>query len=414
MTIRPHIAPLLADTAIHAWDDVVTRHTQRIIAAPKGTPYSVEDFSSRLIPIRQGLRDYVQSRSKEIPAYATLTVRLANFWQRSTNGALFKEYIWMYAASAKDKTLGRLQITFCPGGFVRSEYVAYPKRDRARKYQIEELSQYFREPQWFDAFKRGCLTLPRGFSLHCVAGNGVEVETDIREISESQWSSLNRYGLDTTRYFVIALDRHRNFLRHMTTDELSELLVGDWADLGILWPLLQGLAKSLAISHAKPFSPIVEATRRLTTSSLDSFSPESPGPRNPYTISNPVVANRIHGVIVNSLSKELENAGHKIVNDQARDLAILGQNGQVDILFEVKTDTSTFSIYSGVGQLLVHGATQDPEPRRVLVLPKAVNTRLSKALQKIKIHVLLYSLRDEETTPVFDSLSTALDRSLQE
>ena len=204
----------------------------------------------------------------------------------------------------------------------------------------------------------------------------MEVDSDLREISEIQWASLNKHGLDITRYFVIALDRHRDFLRHMTADELAELLVGDWGDMVALWPLLQGFSRSLAIVHPGTFSTIVEATRRLATPSLVSFSPESPGDRVSYTILNPIRATRVHAIVVNALSRELEHSGHRVANDQTRDLAILSHNGRAEVLFEVKTDNSMFSIYSGVGQLLLHGATQNPEPRRVLVLPRAVNARL--------------------------------------
>lgn len=408
MATNPTVDPLLSDNVIHAWDDIVARHGQGVVAAPKGKAHSVEDFISRLRPIRHSLRDYAQARSEKTPGYAAFKIRLADFWQRSPKGARFTEYIWMYAAGAKDKTLGRLQITFCPEGIVRSEYVSYPKTDQARTYHIERLSLLMQNSQWFGEFKRGCLALQEGFLLQCMTGNGVQITSDITRITTTQWAALNTHGLDLKQYFVIAMDRHRDFLRHMTADELAELLVGDWGDLGTLWPLLQGLGKSLAVLPARNVSPIVEATRRLATPVLDSFSPESPGPRTPYTISNPIKANRLHAMVVNTLSRALEHSGHRVANDQARDLAILSPGGRVEILFEVKTDNSTFSIYSGVGQLLLHGATENPQPRRVLVLPAAVNEKLANALRKIEIHVLLYSLHGDENTPVFESLSESL------
>jgi hypothetical protein len=405
MTTNPNIAPLLKDTLIEAWDDVVARHGQGIVAAPKGKAHSVEDFISQLRPIRHELKDCAQGRLEQILCYAALKIRLADFWQRSPKGARFTEYIWMYAAGAKDKTLGRLQITFCPDGMVRSEYVSYPKSDQGRTYHIEQLSLLMQDSQWFGEFKRGCLALQDGFLLQCMTGNGVQITADIRRISATQWAALNTHGLDQKQYFVIAMDRHRDFLRHMTADELAELLVGDWEDLGTLWGLLQGLSKSLAILPVRTVSPIVEATRRLATPALDSFSPESQGPRAPYTISNPIRANRLHAMVVNALSKELEHCGHRVANDQARDLTVLRSDGRVEILFEVKTDSSTFSIYSGVGQLLLHGAAETPEPRRVLVLPVAVNKKLGNALQKIGLHVLLYSFQGKDNIPAFESLT---------
>ena len=96
-------------------------------------------------------------------------------------------------------------------------------------------------------------------------------------------------------------------------------------------------------------------------------------------------------MIVNALSTQLEQSGHRVINDQARDIAILNSRGMVDTLLEVKTDSSTSSIYTGVGQLLLHTANDVPEPRRVLVLPTAVNAKLGNALSKIGIRILLYN-----------------------
>ena len=178
MTTHTTIAPLLTDTVIHAWDDVVARQARGVVAAPKGKAHSVQDFISRLAPIRQTLRDYAQARSEQLPGYAALKIRSAAFWQRSPKGARFTNAIWMYATSAKDKTLGRLQITFCTHGIVRSEYVSYPKTDQARTYHIERLSRLMQDSLWFGEFKRGCLALPEGFLLRCVAGNGIQITSD--------------------------------------------------------------------------------------------------------------------------------------------------------------------------------------------------------------------------------------------
>lgn len=51
MATNPTVDPLLTDNVIHAWDDIVARHGQGVVAAPKGKAHSVEDFISRLRPI---------------------------------------------------------------------------------------------------------------------------------------------------------------------------------------------------------------------------------------------------------------------------------------------------------------------------------------------------------------------------
>lgn len=402
------VTPLLTNDVLQAWDDVVTRQAQGKVATQEGKSGSVQDFSNRLKPIRHDLRDHVQAHSEVIGAYASLKIRLAGFWQRSPKGARFKDYIWMYAAAAKDKSLGRLQITFCPEGIVRSEYVSYPKTEPMRAYHIEHLSEWLQSAEWFSEFKMGCLSLPVGFAIQATTANGIEIKSELRQVTPSQWTALNTHGLDVKKYFVLAMDRDRDLVKHMTADELAELLVGDWAALSSLWPLLQGTGKSLAIPPGKAASPIVEATRRLTAPTSYSFTPESTGPRTPYTIANPISTTRLHGLIVNALSRQLEQSGYRVINDQARDIAILNSRGIVDTLFEVKTDSSTSSIYTGVGQLVLHSVNDIPEPQRVLVLPAAVNAKLRNALTKIGISILLYTSRGDESPPVFNSLEGLL------
>ena len=76
-----------------------------------------------------------------------------------------------------------------------------------------------------------------------------------------------------------------------------------------------------------------------------------------------------HGDIVRALEAELRSAGSS-QKAQAIDLAIVAK--EVD-LFEVKTSARTTDIYTGVGQLLVHGECIHDllglPVRRHLVLP---------------------------------------------
>lgn len=77
-----------------------------------------------------------------------------------------------------------------------------------------------------------------------------------------------------------------------------------------------------------------------------------------------------HGSIVSALAKSLERTGH-VRKSLAIDLAVIADE-HID-LYEVKTSTSTTNIYTGLGQLLIHGeAIKDLIPlpvRRHLVLP---------------------------------------------
>ena len=56
-----------------------------------------------------------------------------------------------------------------------------------------------------------------------------------------------------------------------------------------------------------------------------------------------------HGIVVKHLRRCLQEQGHSTGKDRFRDLYV-HRKGRITSLFEVKTDTSTASIYSAVGQ----------------------------------------------------------------
>lgn len=122
------------------------------------------------------------------------------------------------------------------------------------------------------------------------------------------------------------------------------------------------------------------------------FAPEFEGTRQSYETRGRIEANCDHGVIVNQLCAALRERGHEVANDR-RDLFIL-DGGAMTHLFEVKTDISTGSIYQGIGQLMFHGATQDPPPRRILVLPVRPDSKTREALKRLGVGVLTYAWND--------------------
>lgn len=134
------------------------------------------------------------------------------------------------------------------------------------------------------------------------------------------------------------------------------------------------------------------------------FTPEFEGARRGYEPSGEVEARCDHGVVVNGLHEALKEAGHEAVNDR-RDLYIVA-DGTVTHLFEAKTDTSTTSLYQGVGQLMLHGAALDPAPRRILVLPGRPDGATRRALDCLGIAVLVFKW--EEDQPVFPRLDDVL------
>jgi len=99
-----------------------------------------------------------------------------------------------------------------------------------------------------------------------------------------------------------------------------------------------------------------------------------------------------HGHVVDAL-KLLFDEDYLVGNDKQRDLYCALAGGKPTALFEVKTDASTSAIYQAVGQLMVHGANDEV---CVAVLPDEPIGRLSEALRRLDIEVLVYQLSDGE------------------
>ena len=120
------------------------------------------------------------------------------------------------------------------------------------------------------------------------------------------------------------------------------------------------------------------------------FSPEFSGPRRGYMPTDIIKSQCNHGIVIDALHNLLESSGLKAANDSKRDLFIDDDIGNMKILFEAKTDTSTSSIYSAIGQLMCHAAVQDTPPKCVLVVPDKPKLDTVKILNKLGIQILSY------------------------
>jgi hypothetical protein len=114
-----------------------------------------------------------------------------------------------------------------------------------------------------------------------------------------------------------------------------------------------------------------------------------------YTLTRKVDAACDHGIIVNRLRRLLRKQGYSTGKDRFRDLYV-HRKGRIASLFEVKPDTSTTSIYSAVGQLLIHSIVQVTRPKLVFVAPEDLSVQTRNKLKKIGIHVLGYRWVDGE------------------
>ena len=130
-----------------------------------------------------------------------------------------------------------------------------------------------------------------------------------------------------------------------------------------------------------------------------SYTKESSG-RTVTKNNNPVVRERTHGIVVNSLARLLEEQGFNVGNDRNRDLFV-HEKGRIKILFEIKTNSSTQSLSTAIGQLIVYSIPINDISKLVVVLPEELNQTVENKLNSIGIKVLYYSWEEE---PKFDEV----------
>lgn len=120
---------------------------------------------------------------------------------------------------------------------------------------------------------------------------------------------------------------------------------------------------------------------------------------------DPVIIERTHGIVVNALAQELRNRDLLIGNDRNRDLFIHNRR-QITTLFEVKTSSSTQSLYSVVGQLLLYSIPISNSLKLIAVLPDKLNKTVSKRFTSLDINILYYKWDNDE--PKFIDLDKIL------
>lgn len=120
------------------------------------------------------------------------------------------------------------------------------------------------------------------------------------------------------------------------------------------------------------------------------FVPEFSGVRQRYGVRGIIEAKADHGLVVEALAASLESLGYVPRNDRARDLFTLDKGNRVEALFEVKTDITTTSIYTAVGQLLLNGGAGNDEIRMILVVPGIPKRNTREVLSTVGIGVFTY------------------------
>jgi len=103
-----------------------------------------------------------------------------------------------------------------------------------------------------------------------------------------------------------------------------------------------------------------------------------------------------HGDIVDALSRWRANdarPGERLVKNLLIDLGVEVSNRLAEV-YEVKPTTERYALYTGIGQVLVHGSAASRLTRRFLVLPKAgtIPNDVRRALSSLKIGVLRFEI----------------------
>ena len=132
-----------------------------------------------------------------------------------------------------------------------------------------------------------------------------------------------------------------------------------------------------------------------------SFIKEHSGTSNPDSNGKKTIE-RTHGIIVNALAEKLKSLGYKVANDRNRDLFTFEQS-IIKNLFEIKTNCSTQSLYTALGQLLIYSIPIPNDVKLYMVLPTELKKEVSKRLMKLGIKIIYFDWKDE--SPTFKNLT---------
>lgn len=102
---------------------------------------------------------------------------------------------------------------------------------------------------------------------------------------------------------------------------------------------------------------------------------------------------RQHGVIRNRLKDLLIDYGLDAHRDGPRDIFV-GPSKSPSIEFEVKSNSTSQSIFTAVGQLLIHSA-MTPAKTKVAVLPSTLSSEAAKAIRSLGIQVVTFDMNDK-------------------
>ncbi len=131
---------------------------------------------------------------------------------------------------------------------------------------------------------------------------------------------------------------------------------------------------------------------------MKKYTPEFWGKRSSYYRDGIVESVSDHGSIVDALKYELEtNFGfkNKCTKNKYVDLGI-DKNGKPIAIFEFKTSTNTQSVYTAIGQVLLHSNSLKSDPMRFVVFPNQIDIGIISDLKNLGIETLRYEWKKDK------------------
>lgn len=199
------------------------------------------------------------------------------------------------------------------------------------------------------------------------------------------------------------------FLRHYT--RLSPVVnINDGRDASSSAIVVAVLVDPAAVAEVSAFVHSVARFKHEVVSGVTRESVEpAPGYRQEFVGTKTIPAREEilvvsrHGAVVDRLWRLLEKAGYAVANDRWRDLFTKDQESD-GLLFEVKSSSDRQSLYTAVGQLMIHSAGS--AVRRIAVIPSDIPLELRADIVACGIEVLLYDWKDG--VPTFNSIESVL------
>ena len=146
--------------------------------------------------------------------------------------------------------------------------------------------------------------------------------------------------------------------------------------------------------------PTVPITTKAPTVLTPVFKDEFFGTKKFSNTSSQTLADSDHGLIVNTLAKNLKGKGIAVGNTHNVDLFILDSAGNPTTLFEVKTDVTSTQVYEAVGQLYFHSARLGAKCRLIAVFPNNISQDIRNTFKMLGIQLLTYNFANN--LPTFD------------